>query len=37
MSIRILLGPLFKEAFANLVANMREQRAVPTFVRAVRR
>jgi hypothetical protein len=37
MSIQILLGPLFKEAFANLVANMREQRAVPTIVRAIRR
>jgi hypothetical protein len=37
MSIRILLGSVFKEAFANLVANMREQRAIPTIVHAVRR
>ena len=37
MSVQILLGPVFKEAFANLVANMREQRAAPTIVRAVRR
>lgn len=37
VSVRLLLGPVFAEAFANLVVNLREQRVVPTFLRAVRR
>ena len=37
LSLRLLLGPLFADAFANLVVNLREERAAPTFVRAVRR
>ena len=37
LSIRLLLGPVFAEAFGNLIADLREQRAVPTFVQATRR
>lgn len=37
VSIRLLLGPVFAEAFTNLVVNLREERVVPTFLRAVRR
>lgn len=37
LSVRLLLGPDFAQAFATLVVNFREQRAIPTFVRAVRR
>lgn len=37
VSVRLLLGPVFAEAFANLVVNLREERVVPTFLRAVRR
>lgn len=37
MSIRLLLGPLFAPAFANLVANLRSSAVIPTMVRAVRR
>ncbi len=37
VSLRLLLGPMFKDAFANLLANLREGRAVPTYVKAVRR
>ena len=37
LSLRLLLGPLFADAFANLVVNLREERAAPTFVRAIRR
>ncbi|MGD9509986.1 MAG: class I SAM-dependent methyltransferase [Geminicoccaceae bacterium] len=37
VGIRLLLGPVFAEAFANLVVDLREERVVPTFLRAVRR
>lgn len=37
LSIRLLLGPMFAEAFANQAVNMREARTIPTYVRAVRR
>jgi hypothetical protein len=37
VGIHLLLGPLFEQAFANLVTNLREERVVPTYVRAVRR
>ncbi|MFO1047932.1 MAG: class I SAM-dependent methyltransferase [Geminicoccaceae bacterium] len=37
LSVRLLLGPVFAEAFDNLIADLREQRAIPTFVRAMRR
>ena len=36
MSIRLLLGPLFAPAFANLVANLHNGAVAPTMVRAVR-
>lgn len=35
--IHLLLGPMFKEAFANLVASLRDAGAVPTLLRATRR
>ena len=37
LSIRLLLGPLFKDAFANLIANLNAAAVIPTYVRAVRR
>ena len=37
LSVRLLLGPVFKDAFANLLANLKEARAIPTYLRAVRR
>ena len=37
LSVRLLLGPDFAQAFATLFVDLREQRAIPTFVRAVRR
>ena len=36
LSVRLLLGPVFAEAFANLVVNLREERAIPTYLRAIR-
>ena len=37
LSLRLVLGPLFQDAFANLIANLEAATVVPTFVRAVRR
>lgn len=37
LGIHLLLGEQFKEAFANLVAGLREAALVPTLLRAVRR
>ena len=36
LSIRLLLGPLFKDAFANLGANLDAATVIPTYMRAVR-
>ena len=36
LSVRLLLGPVFKDAFANLLTNLKEARVIPTYLRAVR-
>ena len=36
LGVHLLLGTVFREAFANLLANLKDGRVIPTYLRAVR-